>query len=284
MTTADLPSKRDSAAVSDPTPSRRPWRSLTLIVLIVAGLASAPLWQKPLSRLASTGNRNALWSIVHGKCMANLAAAHGPAPCLAIDEATAGTPPVAILKDLVGKAQLLAIPTVAIPGLESPLLEGPAAPDLFGAAWRARPRLAALIGKPVPADAVGLAMNSSVRRSQDQAHVHVDCLSIASRRTLAQIATRASATWSAEPVQIGSSAYIVRTWEGADLSGAHVPDLVAAEVKRRHGDMALVTIAVAGLGSAVEARGFLLLLGLDGEGTLHGEDLLDHTCAAMDQP
>ena len=44
----------------------------------------------------------------------------------------------AVLKDLVGAAQYLLIPTARVPGIESLLLLAPEAPNYFADAWRER--------------------------------------------------------------------------------------------------------------------------------------------------
>ena len=87
---------------------------------------------------------------------------------------------VAILKDLVGIAQMLAIPTRRITGIEDPQMLAPDAPPVFAVAWGAKTLVEARLDRALPREAVGLAINSKWARSQDQLHVHVDCMAIPS--------------------------------------------------------------------------------------------------------
>ena len=80
----------------------------------------------------------ALWRIVHDHCVPNVQAGRGPAPCETIyasDDAAQG---VAILKDLVGVAQMLAIPTRRITGIEDPQMLEPDAPKVFADGWKGK--------------------------------------------------------------------------------------------------------------------------------------------------
>ena len=54
---------------------------------------------------------SALWNIVHGQCVPHEEGGEGSQPCVSIDLAGGEKDGVAILKDLVGEAQMLAIPT-----------------------------------------------------------------------------------------------------------------------------------------------------------------------------
>ena len=60
--------------------------------------------------------------------------------CVDVDEADG----VALLKDLNGVAQELAIPTRRLTGIEDPLLLAPDAPNYFAYAWHERAAVEAL--------------------------------------------------------------------------------------------------------------------------------------------
>ena len=84
---------------------------------------------------------------------------------------------VAILKDLIGVAQMLAIPTRKITGIEDPQMLAPDAPPVFADGWKAKTLVEARLGgRTLPREAVALAINSQYARSQEQLHVHVDCV------------------------------------------------------------------------------------------------------------
>ena len=102
----------------------------------------------------------------------------GPKPCERVDLAGGVEQGVAILKDLVGVAQMLAIPTRRITGIEDPQMLAPNAPKVFAAAWSAKPLVEGRLNRALPREAVALAINSKWARSQEQLHVHVDCVAI----------------------------------------------------------------------------------------------------------
>src|SRR5271157_5696279 len=130
-------------------------------------LSSLPAWADP----------SALWRIVHGACARHAEAGEGPKPCERVDLDVGEAEGVAILKDLNGVAQMLAIPTRRISGIEDPQMLAPDAPPVFADAWKAKDLVEARLGgRALPREAVALAINSQYARSQDQLHVHVDCV------------------------------------------------------------------------------------------------------------
>ena len=121
---------------------------------------------------------NALWRIVHGECVPHFQSGLGPKPCERVDLDGGVDQGVAILKDLVGVAQMLAIPTRRITGIEDPQMLEPNAPPVFAVAWGARTLVEERLHRPLPREAVGLAINSKWARSQEQLHVHIDCVAV----------------------------------------------------------------------------------------------------------
>jgi len=95
-----------------------------------AALLSAAL----LAGRAQAADPDALWKIVHGKCVPHVAAGEGPAPCGLVDLAGG----YAVLKDIRGATQFLLIPTARITGIESPEILAPDAPNYWQEAWEAR--------------------------------------------------------------------------------------------------------------------------------------------------
>ncbi len=82
----------------------------------------------------------------------------------------------AMLKDLVGIAQYLLIPTARVSGIESPLLLESDAPNYWRDAWASRTYVEAKLGCTLPRDEMSLATNSASRRTHNQLHIHIDCL------------------------------------------------------------------------------------------------------------
>src|ERR1700739_2998866 len=95
---------------------------LALFAAVLLSLAAAS---------PARADRMALWTIVHGQCVPHVVAGEGPKPCERVDLAGGEEKGVALLKDLRGVAQYLAIPTRRITGIEDPLLLAPDAPNYF---------------------------------------------------------------------------------------------------------------------------------------------------------
>jgi CDP-diacylglycerol pyrophosphatase len=239
---------------------RRRWAALS-IASVAALFASA----------GSCANRDALREIVQDQCLPHWREQHSPVPCMEVHVDTAPADSgYALLADRKGGAHFLLIPTRTISGIESPALEAPGAPSYFQAAWQAHERLDDVIGRPVPARLVGLAVNPLHARGQDQLHIHIECLRPEVYETLKTV--HLSASWS--PVTLGGASYWVRSISGnldADdpfkLLASHPP-----EAERGMNDYTLVVT-----GAPSEVRGFLMLASSGAAGEL----LLDSTCAAV---
>jgi CDP-diacylglycerol pyrophosphatase len=213
---------------------------------------------------AALANRLALWDIVHGQCVP--AAAKGeplPKPCLEVE------PRSAVIKDSNGVAQLLAIPTERITGIEDPAVLAPDAPNIFASAWGERTLMRKYL--PTAPEGVGLALavNSAQERSQDQLHVHVDCLKPDVAKALADFTPEAA--WTPMSVSLAGHTYFARA----------VPDLAAnpfrllAEIPGVAAEMGEWTLA-----AVPQGKRFVLLAGRHGgTGGGHAEDIQDSTCA-----
>src|SRR5258708_14403718 len=122
--------------------------------------------------MAHAVDPSALWKIIDGKCVPDMRDHNDPAPCTVVNLAIG----FVILKDRYGATQFLTMPTVRTPGIEDPALLAPAAPNYWDPAWRARALTENLAGKPLPRESLSLAVNSAYGRSQDQLHIHIDCV------------------------------------------------------------------------------------------------------------
>jgi CDP-diacylglycerol pyrophosphatase len=235
-----------------------------LLVLILLALGGC--------QTAGTG-RNALWTIVSGSCVPH-AAAGNPAPCLAVDSRT-GT---ALLKDEKGRTQVLLIPTTKVTGIEDPQVLTRTGDPYFATAWSAGTlQVDALVGKTVPRQDLSLAINSPFARSQDQLHIHVDCISLAARAQLVQFAGTIGTNWAPLPVPLNGEPY----WaiRAPSLDAPHDPFQLVAEglLPKIGGSMDRMTIVVVG-----SQPGFIVLAGQAdrARGDFgNGEALQDHDCA-----
>jgi CDP-diacylglycerol pyrophosphatase len=224
-------------------------------------------------------DRLALWTIVHNQCAAHAEAGQGPAPCERIDLAHGDDQGVALLKDRVGIAQFLVIPTRRVTGVEDPFVVDPAAPDYFAFAWTARDALAARLGGPLPREDVSIAINSEFARSQDQLHLHLDCLDKEVATKLAADIGGFDETWRPMGEPLKGRVYWARRVLSDDLSAVRPLNLLADGVPDAKAHMALESLAVVGATFAGKP-GFVLLadhaeLAAGG----HAEDLQDHDCA-----
>ena len=186
-----------------------------------------------------------------------------------------------MLKDLVGATQFLLIPTARVAGIESPEVLAPDAPNYFADAWRARSYVEQRAGRGLPRDWVSLAINSAAARSQNQLHIHVDCVRADVRQALATNAGAIGPTWSAFPVPLAGQQYRAIAVPGDGLDGVN-PFRLLADGLAGGDSMGAQTLVAVGSTGVDGAPGFVLLAGradAADPGSGHGEDLQDHdTC------
>lgn len=227
---------------------------------------------------AFAADPDALWKIVHGQCVPDQQANGRPAPCVAVSLEGG----YAVLKDIVGASQFLLIPTARITGIESPAVLEAATPNYFAAAWAARSWVETALHRSLPREDIGLAINAASARSQNQLHIHIDCLRPDVVDTLRRHADAIGENWSRLPVPLGRHAYLARRLDEAALAADSPFRLLAAGVPAAGADMADQTLVVAGMTFGGDKAGFVLLDGhvdlLAGD-LAHGEDLLDHDCS-----
>jgi CDP-diacylglycerol pyrophosphatase len=227
----------------------------------LALLAALALVALPGAR-AAFADRLALWTIVHDKCAPAKADAL-PAPCLDVGREAAA------IKDLHGVEQVLVIPIARITGIEDPLMLGPDAPAIFADAWNERALLRKYQPNAPQGDGLALTVNSAEERSQDQLHVHVDCLRPDVAKTLADFTP--GADWAPMTAALAGHTYFAR--RVADL--ADNPFRLLAEIPGTASDMGEWTLA-----AVPQKDHFVLLAGRHGgPGGGHSEDIMDFTCA-----
>ena len=199
------------------------------------------------------------------------AAVGNPAPCIEVGS------DAAVLKDRVGATQILLIPTARITGIEDPRLLQPGVPNYFASAWAARRFVEQRAGHPLPRDAFALAINPPGARSQNQLHIHIDCIQPAVRETLRSQAL--GPAWTMLDAKLAGQRYRAIRLNGTDLTQDPFALLAETSPGGRTA-MARTTLVLTGTGDPARGDGFVLLageLGVDGGG--HGEDLEDHGCA-----
>ena len=235
-----------------------------LLALIMAATSTAIV--------RADGDPGALWHIVHHQCVPNQLAHGDPAPCAAVDSDTA------VLKDLVGATQFLLIPTQRISGIEDPAILRPDAPNYFAAAWRARSFVDERAGVMLPREWVSLAINSAFSRSQNQLHIHVDCVSPEVRDALRAYGADVGSVWAPFPVPLTGHRYDAIRLAGDELA-VNPFALLADGIAGARADMAARTLVVVGARNIDGSPGFLVLAGRVDAATgddAEGEQLQDH--------
>jgi CDP-diacylglycerol pyrophosphatase len=219
---------------------------------------------------------NALWQIVHFDCAPAAQKAGKAGVCAEVDLAHR----YALLKDRRGVAQHLLIPTDHIPGVESPLVLAPDAENYWADAWNARSfvqaSLKAAHRAPLGDDELGLEINSEDRRSQQQLHIHIDCMRASAADALARHRYDAPGQWTWD--SIDGARYRIMRMHGPTFD-ANPFDVVARD-KQGPDAMSMQTILVTGAGPSAMRDGWLIVnsgADVDG-GTGSAEVLLDHQC------
>ena len=160
-------------------------------------------------------------------------------------------------------AQFLLIPTKRISGIESPEILKPDATNYWLPAWEARTYVSKRIGRPLPDEDIGLAVNSFFGRTQNQLHIHIDCLRADVRQTLA--ASAIDDMWS--PVTLAGKTYQARA----------IPNLDAVNPIALSADWDLAHTTLVVVGAAGEQAGVVVLRRFIAEGEVSGgEELQDH--------
>jgi CDP-diacylglycerol pyrophosphatase len=217
---------------------------------------------------------DALWNIVNGKCVPNQEQNADPAPCAKVD--LDGR--YAVLKDLVGATQFLLIPTERVDGIESPQILAADAPNYFAAAWRARTFVEQRAGRALPRDWMSLAINSATTRTQNELHIHVDCVRADVHAALAANAGDIGEDWAPFPTPLAGQRYRAMAVWDSDLDTVNPFRVLAASLPAP-ADMGAQTLAVVGVFGADGRPGFVLLAGRADTASADsgsGEDLQDH--------
>lgn len=220
--------------------------------------------------VAKAANPDALWQIVHEKCAVSVA------PCVLVDDKEH----LAFLKDIKGIAQVLAIPTDKITGVEDPQLLKPETPNFFADAWEHRATMLARLPKPISRDSISLAVNAQTARTQNQLHIHIDCLSEEAREGLRAAAATVTEQWGPLGPKIEGHDFTARKVKGEMLGAFNPFREVAATLKDPAGEMYRQNVVVVGAEFA-DGPGFIVLTDTApavplGYGS--GEDVQDHDC------
>jgi CDP-diacylglycerol pyrophosphatase len=189
----------------------------------------------------------------------------------------------AVVKDTRAHTHILLVPTRRVSGIEDPRLLAPHAPNDWRRAWQARRYLKQLAQRDVPRQDIGLVVNSEFGRTQNQLHIHIDCVWPQVADALAARADQIGPAWAAFPTPLSGGLFEARRLMGADLTVNPFKLLARGEPAAR-GDMGAFTLAVVGMVFEGGEPGFVLLAHradlLHGDRG-NGESLLDHDCLVL---
>lgn len=214
----------------------------------------------------AAADADALWYIVNEQCVPDQQQFHSPKPCDQVDLAAG----YVVLKDRVGDTQFLLMPTAHITGIESPEILAPGSPNYWNAAWQARHFVDERAHRTMPPETISLAVNSADARTQNQLHIHIDCLRLDVQAALREHAGDIGTAWGLFPAKLSGHDYMAMRIDRPDLGDANPFVLLADGIPGARADMAQYTLVVVG-----DPGGFVLLAG---HGS--GEELQDHACAA----
>jgi CDP-diacylglycerol pyrophosphatase len=177
---------------------------------------------------------------------------------------------------------VLLIPTERVTGIEDPAVLAPTAPNYFADAWAARHFVNAMAGQIIPRDELSLAVNSMYGRSQNQLHIHVDCIRPDVRATLKANLDRIGPAWA--PIDLGVSGrnYEAMRVTGEDLAARNPFRLLAGGDPAARAAMGLETLFAWPTAFADGTSGFVLIADRASPGdAASSEELQDHDCKVL---
>jgi CDP-diacylglycerol pyrophosphatase len=249
-----------------------------LLAVALAGCAVGPA---PLPPPPVHVNGGTLWRIISTQCLPGMRERQDPSPCARVSVDGGEAHGFVLLKDREGVAQYLLMPSAKITGIEDPAILAPDAANYFGKAWDERQVVPRRLGRPLDRTELSVVVNSIYGRSQDQLHLHIDCLDKAVAADLRRLAVPHDAAWAAHTVRLDGHPYRVR-WLAEDQLGSANPFKLLAESfpNARH-QMGAWTIALVGAAGPGGEPGFYLLadrLDPSAGDRASAEELQDHAC------
>jgi CDP-diacylglycerol pyrophosphatase len=236
-----------------------------------------------LTAASAHADPDALWKIISEKCLPNEREYGRPAPCALVDLDQGAENGFVILKDIVGVTQYLLMPTAKITGIEDPAVLAPGAPNYFADAWNERHFTETAAKRDLPRDALSLAVNSTQARSQNQLHIHIDCIRPDVRDAVERNLTAVGGNWAPFPEPLAGHTYSAIRVSGDNLDAAN-PFMLLADAPGARDHMGLETLVVIGETFADGAPGFVILNDqVSAHDSAGGEELQDHSCALAHQ-
>ena len=229
---------------------------------------------------AQSADRGLLWHVVQ-LCVTNNRLTGAVFPCLDVNLSRGVEAGYAVVRAPLDKTHIVVVPTSRVVGVESAELQKPDTPSYFADAWASRRFVEQRVPHPLDRAEIGLAINSLPGRSQDQLHIHIDCLHKDVRDALRAHSAEIGQTWSRLRYNLQGERYWAMRLRSPDLAGVNVFKLVTDGIHIPEADRARMTIVVAGATFEGGEDGFYLLAAVAGHSHHndgHGELLLDNSC------
>ena len=243
---------------------------LVALLLLGGAVATTIATSAPAQGLS----RAALRQVV-GACAMSKTALGLSFPCADVQLGKPGADGYAIIRSPGFASEFLLASLAPMDGIESAGLQSDAATGFWKAAWDARLEVAAVLDRPLARTNVALAVNAEGTRTQDQFHIHIDCIRQGVARLLSANAALITDQWSKFPSRLLGQPYWARSIAGTDLSGVNVVKLMATAPPAAAAPSGWATLAVVGAKLPDGADGFYLLANW---GNTSAERLLDHAC------
>lgn len=252
------------------------------MVLVYSNLRR-PLLLLGIFLLTGCARSNALWGVVDKVCMTHYQQTSNPAPCQQIYMPEGKEHGFSIIQNPRYPYHFILVPTVALSGIESPLLLEDGRTDYFGYAWLMRNLLAYEYHRPVDDDMLGMALNSAYGRSQNQLHIHLTCLREDVRRQLLAERPYIQDNWRPLPDKLLRHTYYARRVVQPTAMGIYPVNSLASHFNLS--SQALAEWGVTVVSTTFSGKpGFILLAtkrGSDSGNRASVESLLDKECAIL---
>ncbi|WP_409566538.1 CDP-diacylglycerol diphosphatase [Methylobacterium sp. E-065] len=256
-------------------PPAAPEASMRRALLAVLATLMFPV---PVSA-APDPSRDVLWAALK-TCVLAKRLANRTFPCLSVDLGDGERPGTAVLRAPGEPTHSVVMPTDTVAGLEAPVLRGPRGAAYWRAALAARPFVSdAFKGKLSP-DAVGLAVNSARGRSQDQLHIHVDCLRPSVLAALKAHGRQIQRRWSRFPVPLAGDRYYALRVPEAEAARFN-PFAVLHTLPGARPDLHRTSFAALATPPGDPEPGYILLAYRAPSAS--AEDVMDHSCTVADR-
>ncbi len=219
--------------------------------------------------------RSALWTVVRS-CVLAKASFGTPFPCLEVSPGRAGEPGFAVIRAPGQTTHVIVTPTDEIPGIESPLVLKPIAGGYWRAALAARRFVVEGSNGRATLDTIGLALNSERTRSQDQLHIHAECVRPDVLQAIRAQAGEIGQAWRLLAHPVDRDRLFARTVTPATLAKDNLFELLS-ELPGLRGDLSHVTALVVPSGEG-EPEHFYVVAGSSRIRTIEG--YLNESCRA----